>query len=449
MFQIDIWKYYTKKQIRQIFNYLNQQIILNNDFFHYTDYQIKKYLNDNTLDLQQRFQRFYLSWINFQNKKRIIQRFNNNNHISYPKIFQNKDRIIIDTFEIDYSNILRDINCHRALNKKIPYSYQILIKKLIKNILIIEIYKNKKISYDINLNDNIIYINQYINETTSKKTKYKIDKLLLKYQKKYPLKYKKCKAHLVVSSNWKDLFLQSTFKQWTSCLNLFVHSSDQHIVYSITNGIKAGNLVAYCILDLQDGKSIDQIMDDNGYHKSMYQQCFWRCSIKRYVNTLNYNNYIFCAEHTSYGTIIQNFITFKYKLFTKLNKWLLQLNTQICQIKNKIQTYKLPYNIYSDLHTFNIDMNGNSIYLFNIDYSTDLTYKQLTKINKLIEYNNKLFSNDIIALLSVFKFFEENKLDNIISEQDKRKYIINTYMLNNHFILNNSLKTKKILNSYK
>lgn len=445
MQQIDIWKYHTKKQIKQIFNFLSKQIIVNNDFFHYTDYQIKKYLNNLQLDYNQRFQRFYISWINFQNKKRIIQRFNKIKKIEYPQIFKQNQRIIIDTFQINYSNVIQDINCYRALNKKIPYSYQILIKKLIKNIISSQIYKNKKVTYQINLKQNIVNLIQYITQKKIKIHTYKIDKLLFKYQKKYPKKYQKCKAHLVISSNWKDLLLQSTFKQWTSCINLFIISSDQKISYSMTNGIKAGNLVAYCIYDLDDGISIQQIMDDNGYHGLMYQRCFWRCSIKRYVNKLNYNNYLFCAQHTSYGTIIQNSITYNYKLFSKINEWLIDVNKETCKINNLVQTFKLPYSIYSDLHAFNIEMENPNIYLFNCDKFNDLTIKNTQKIQKCIQFNQKLFSNDIIAILSVFNYFQENNLNNLISQQQKRQYIINNYMLHKHFVLNNSYNAKKLL----
>lgn len=446
MIYINIQKYYTKKQLKQIFNYLNSQSLVNNDFFQYINPQIKNYKNIND-----KFNIFYNSWINFQKKKRIIENYLKKNKINYPTIFNKKERIIIDTFQIDYSNILQNINGYRILNKRIPYSYQILVKKLIKNILLNQIYKQQKIIYNINLIENKINISLYINQNKIKNISYKIDKLLLKYQKKYPLKYKKCKAYLVISSNWKDLLLQSTFKQWTSCLNLFFNSPNKIINYSLINGIKAGNLVAYCIFDLNDNKSIDQIMNDNNYNGLMYQRCFWRCSIKRYINTKNYNNYLFCAQHTSYGTIIQNYITYKYQLFTKINQWLLKLNKKICKINQIIQIFKFPYNIYSDLHSFNQEVQKKNIYLFNINFKklNNLSTYKINKIKQYINYNKKLFTNDLLALLSVFHYFQQNNIKNINTNQDKYNFILYKYILNKHYVLNNSIKTEKILKNNK
>lgn len=95
------------------------------------------------------------------------------------------------------------------------------------------------------------------------KKEYKLNKFLFKYQKIYPTEYEKIKAFLIISCDWHDIFLMSTFKQWTSCMNLINTYRDHKIKYSNENDVKSGSLVSYLILDLADGKTIDEIMDDN------------------------------------------------------------------------------------------------------------------------------------------------------------------------------------------
>lgn len=439
----DIWHYYGKKQIFHIFNQLRKQLIANNNsFFHYTQTQLTNYLNNKELNLSQRFYKFYYSWQSFQNKKRIVERFLKYNAIDYPELFKIKQRIIIDTFNINYQQILRQINVYKAKKVPIQHSYSILIKKTIKSILHNQLFYNKKINIiDINVQLNKIIVQQKLKDKI-KKYQYKLTKFLLKYQKINPKKYSFCKANLVISKNWKDLLLQSTFKQWSSCINLITTNTDNLLMYSCTNGIKAGNLVAYCIFDLQDGKSIDEIMDDNGYRGLMYERSFWRCNIKRYVNKKNFNDYIFCSQHTSYGTIIQNIISYQNDLFNKINIFLKQLNNNLIHQKNQLITYKLPYKVYSDLHSYNAQTQKKYIYYFNIN-EKKLNQHKIKKLKKLIQFNEKLFTNDIIALLSVFGYFKNN-----ISQQNKKQYILNYYLRNKHYILDNTFSLKDIINKF-
>lgn len=443
----NIWNYYGKKDIFNIFNILRKQLIANNSsFFHYTQSQLEQYLNNQNSELTNRFYKFYYSWQSFQNKKRIIQRFLDKNIINYPNIFNQKDRLIIDQIYIDYKTILLEINVCKS--KKIPlqYSYTILIKKIIKDILYNQIFYNKKIKLiDINIQLNKINVIQLLNVKKQKKYTYRLTKFLLKYQKLYPKKYGYCKANIVISKNWQDLLLQSTFKKWSSCINLISTTSDNILMYSCTNGIKAGNLVAYCIFDYQDNKDINEIMNDNGYHGLMYQRSFWRCNIKRYVNKLNYNDYIFCAQHTSYGTIIQNIITYQNDLFNKINLFLITLNNSIKHNNSQLIIYKLPYKIHSDLHSFNDQVSKTHIYYFN-QQKIKNNLKKYTKLRKekiikLLEFNQKLFTNDIIALLSVFNHFS-NQYN---TEEKKFQYVLNNYLNDKHYILNNTKNIKNII----
>lgn len=443
----NIWNYYGKKEIFNIFNILRKELIANNSaFFHYSQVQLTQYLNNQNSKLTDRFYKFYYSWQSFQNKKRIIQRFLNKNKVNYPNYFNQKDRIIIDQIYIDYKTILLEINVCKS--KKIPlqYSYTILIKKIIKDILYNQLFYNKKIKLiDINIQLNKIIIVQLINLKKQKKYTYKLTKFLLKYQKLFPKKYGYCKANIVISKNWQDLLLQSTFKKWSSCINLISTTSDNMLMYSCTNGIKAGNLVAYCIFDYQDNKDINEIMNDNGYHGLMYQRSFWRCNIKRYVNKINYNDYIFCAQHTSYGTIIQNIITYQNDLFNKINLFLINLNNTIKHSNSQIIIYKLPYKIHSDLHSFNDQVSKTHIYYFN-QQKIKNNFKKITKARKqkfikLLEFNQKVFTNDIIALLSVFNHFSLQ----INTEEKKLQYVLNNYLNNKHYILNNTKKIKNII----
>lgn len=84
---------------------------------------------------------------------------------------------------------------------------------------------------------NIIYTN-YKTEIDYEKI-YKLNKFLFKYQQLYPDEFKNITANLIVSCNWQDIFLSSTFKQWTSCMNLINTYKDHKIKYSNENYVKS------------------------------------------------------------------------------------------------------------------------------------------------------------------------------------------------------------------
>lgn len=295
---MNIWKLDNQKDILSWFKFLSKDIRRNNNaFFHYNDQQLTKYCQQPTLQLKKRFENFRIYWQHFNKKKREIQHYLESNILpDYPNAFKKHDRIIIDTIQINYQDILKEINSLLANKQKIPYEYTKLIDKLVKTIIFEKILCNKPVHVlTIDIQKNQIYTEFYSKNTKYIKT-FKLQKFLLKYQKLYP-QYKFCEAWLVVSKNWKDILLQSTFKQWTSCMNLINTYSDELIDNSCVNGIKAGDLIAYLILNLHDQHTIDDILDDNKYDGLCYNRCIWRCNILRYTYD---DTYLFCAENTSY-----------------------------------------------------------------------------------------------------------------------------------------------------
>lgn len=416
----------------------------NNSFFHYTVQNLQKYIKHPQLDLIQRFNQFYIYWNNFNNQKRILQRYLTlNKPVEYPKIFKTQQRHIINKFTINFNYILTEINTLKLNNKEIPYSYIILIKKLITTILKEKVFPLIKIQFlNINVLENTIEVE--INKNQIKKTyNFKLNKFIKKWQDKFPQLYKNCDAYLIVSSNYKDLLLQSTFKQWTSCLNLINTYIEYKIKYSCINNIRNGNLIAYCILDLHDNKSIDEIMDDISYHGLCYSRCFWRCSIKRLYNVKNLNEYLFIPQSTSYGTIMQNAISYNYKLFVYLNKYINQLNNTLSISFDDTEiykTFKIMYPMYSDMFTYINKNNQYKLYLFNNNINNITLYKK-KKLIEYAKYNIEVLTSDIIALLNVFKFFDENKI-----QLTKQQYINDIYFQKSSYILNNSYQLLNKLN---
>lgn len=129
---------------------------------------------------------------------------------------QNKNgfRKILKNININFEEIITSVNVYRANNKKIPRVYEYIIKKLVKQILL----ENFKNIYYINIQIDKNLLNVEFN--SGKKLNCKLIKFIQKYQSFKPDKYKCFNVSLVISSNWKDILFQSTFKQWTSCTNL-------------------------------------------------------------------------------------------------------------------------------------------------------------------------------------------------------------------------------------
>lgn len=238
----DIWKLQSPSKIKEIFNFLSKDLRKNNDnFFHYEEKELVKYLKNPNLNIEDRLLTFVKYWENFNNRKRCLQRFFKFNNLpTFPDCFKETERIIIDEIILDYADILAEINVLKINKKTIPYEYIILIKKLIKSILKDKILINRQILFlDIDIEHNLISVEYKDNNLKIKEKKYKLYKFLLKYQNIYPDEYKCCKAWLIVSCNWQDVFLQSTFKSWTSCMNLINTYSNARVKYSNENNVKA------------------------------------------------------------------------------------------------------------------------------------------------------------------------------------------------------------------
>lgn len=379
---MNIWKLDTQEDILSWFKFLLKDIRKNNNaFFHYDDKQLTKYCQHPRSNLKKRFQSFRLYWQHFNKKKRQVQHFLQTKYkkIKFPEIFKDQERIIIDNIQINYQDILKEINTLLVNKQKIPYEYQTLINKLVKTIISEKILNHQQAIHVlmVNIQKNQIYIQIFQKNIKYTKT-FKLQKFLLKYQKIYS-QYKFCDAWLVISKNWQDLFLQSTFKQWTSCMNLINTYSDTLIDNSCVNAIKNGNLIAYLVLNLHDQYTIDEILNDNGYNGLAYNRCIWRCNILRYNHTNT--SYLYCAENTSYGTILHNIITYHTNLFKKLNNWLYNLNTTIIKKFNKKQPARLYINnelLFSDI--FYLKQPPYILKYYNIDF-----YKKYIKQCTLAE----------------------------------------------------------------
>jgi hypothetical protein len=266
----NIWKLHNKEDIYDWYHFLNKDLTANNtSFFHYEANLLNEYLNNPTLDEEERMSKFAKCWENFNERKRIVQRFlNKKNTIQYPDCFNESERIVIDEITINFEDIINEINVFKINDQKIPFSYETLIKKLVKVIIKEQVLKNKNILIiNTDLNKNLIYVEYEINKKTVSK-ELKLFKFLNKYQHLYP-EYSCCKAWLIVSKNWQDMLLQSTFKKWVSCMNLINTYSNDTIRVSNENLIKSGGLISYLILNLEDGYTIDDIMNDNGYDRIM------------------------------------------------------------------------------------------------------------------------------------------------------------------------------------
>lgn len=264
---LDIFKLQNDQEIDQIYTELNKDLCkYNNQYFHFNELNLIKYLKNPNNSIKYRYNKFKRNWENFNSHKQLLYHFfEHGDKFNYPSIFDNNQRICIDEITIDYQQILEEINVLKINKQNISYAYIQIISNLVKEILYNNVLHNNQILLiDIDVINNNIEV-QYKNIELDKiyVKQYKLNKFLYKYQKFYPEQYKQIKAKLIVSNNWQDIFLSSTFKQWVSCMNLINTYKDHKIKYSNENYIKSGCLIAYLILDLNDGKTIDQIMNDN------------------------------------------------------------------------------------------------------------------------------------------------------------------------------------------
>jgi hypothetical protein len=224
---------------------LNKDIYkYNSGYFHFSEENLIKYLRNPENSSTYRYNKFKRNWENFNNHKQLLHHFFLHNTLEYPEIFKDNERIIISEIVIDYEEILEEINVLKINKQQISYAYTQIITKLVKDIIINKLYTNKNVllsNVDILNNEIIIEYKELLDDIKHIK-KYKLNKFLYKYQKIYPDEYKRIHAKLIVSKNWKDIFLSSTFKQWVSCMNLINTYKDHKIKYSNENYVKSGRL---------------------------------------------------------------------------------------------------------------------------------------------------------------------------------------------------------------
>lgn len=85
--------------------------------------------------------------------------------------------------------------------------------------------------------------------------------------------------------------------------------------------------------------------------------------------------------------------------------------------------------------------------LFNIDYirknKHNLKKQQLINLEVLAEEQANILTNDILALLNVFKHFSENQnakqyINQQVTSFSNKKYVNDKYLQNKHFFLENT-----------
>jgi hypothetical protein len=239
---IDIFSLQSQEEIKKIYDILNQDLFKYNDrFFHFSDCDLTKYLRNPLNSTIYRFNKFKRNWENFNNHKQLLYHFFRHNEVTYPDCFKDSKRICIAEITINYQDILRDINILKINGQHISYVYVQIITKLVNDILYTKVFPDYKIlNIDIDIKSNIInveYENNIIDKLYTKT--YKLNKFLNKYQYIYPELYKEITAWLIVSCDWKDIFLASTFKQWVSCMNMVNTYKDHKIKYSNENYVKS------------------------------------------------------------------------------------------------------------------------------------------------------------------------------------------------------------------
>lgn len=286
------------KDLRDIFkkSYSNGKII-NNTLFHIKINELEKFECDPD-------KCFNVLKENFNQYNAIL----NSISLEYKK----GSRIVIDSFEINYESILNTINIFKINNKQIPYIYEFLLKKLIKQI-VYENITNDLPLISINILKNLLTI-EYNNITKE----YKLYKFIRKYQLLYPDKYKNYYVNLVISNDWKDILFQSTFKQWTSCTNILNSNVDSFFSNTPVEEIKNGDYIAYLVIH-DNAKTIDDIMNDIGPESLSYEYCIWRSMIHRYKSECD-DQFLYCPELTSYGIPSQARYSISLSNFSKNSK---------------------------------------------------------------------------------------------------------------------------------
>lgn len=139
-------------------------------------------------------------------------------------------------------------------------------------------------------------------------------------------------------------------------------------------------------------------------------------------------------------------------MLPSINEWLYKLNKELYKpFKSNELTkkYIFEYDMYSDIF-YNGNTKDYSLLLYNTD---KFDYNKLTKIEKInftkkLNKQIKLLTYDVLALLNVYKHFEENAFaKKFIQELDNKLYVYQIYFNKNHIWLENYYKLLKKINN--
>lgn len=242
----DFLQLQTDDDIESLYSVLNEHLNENNKFyFHFDNDQLHEFIKNPKIKSNTRFKQFKQNWENFNTHKQLLYHFFHHNTVNYPKIFKNNNRILIKEITINYKEILNEINILRINKCEISYAYTQLILKLVRSIIIKKVLEKNQniITCEIDLYNNKILVEYFdIDRNSNYNKEYKLTKFLLKYQSLYPEEFEHLNAWLIISADWKDIFLSSTFKQWVSCMNLINTYKDHKIKYSNENYVKSGRI---------------------------------------------------------------------------------------------------------------------------------------------------------------------------------------------------------------
>ena len=113
------------------------------------------------------------------------------------------------------------------------------------------------------------------------------------------------------------------------------------------------------------------------------------------------------------GNKCQSAITYNNNIFKLLNEWIYDLNKQLLSISNNnqlIKKYIFTEKMFSDI--FCLEKTKPMLIYYNEKLleqtKQDLTKKNKQKIIKICIKNIELLTYDIIALLNVYKHFEDD-----------------------------------------
>lgn len=145
---------------------------------------------------------------------------------------------------------------------------------------------------------------------------------------------------------------------------------------------------------------------------------------------------------------MQSALTYQLNLLQILNEWLYNLNKSIATEftdTNLIKTYIFEYPMYSDI--FYLDKSKKpKLTLYNETLLKvllpTLTYQEKNKIIKNCKLNIELLTNDILAILNVFKHFVENSaavdyIKTTGNNFDNKKYVYEIFLNKHNLLLQN------------